>query len=86
MASIQHDLKPLGDVAPLETNQILATTQGLMNRYRHHDPYCAIHDEYGTCTCGASVAEAMLVDALGSQPEAIAVQIVTDGTSAAARR
>jgi hypothetical protein len=21
-----------------------------------HDDYCAIHDEYGTCTCGATLA------------------------------
>lgn len=86
VASTQHDLQPLGDVAPLETDQLLATFQGSLNRYRYHDPYCAIHDEYGTCTCGASVAEAILVDALGSCPEPIVVQILTNGTSAPARR
>ena len=68
VASTQHDLKPLGGVAPREADQNPAPLHDSMNRYRYHDPYCAIHDEYGSCTCGATVAEAILADALESPP------------------
>lgn len=86
VASTKPELGPLDYVALLVTNENPAPLRGSMNRYRHHDPYCAIHDEYGSCTCGASCAEAILVEALGSRPEPLVVQIVTDETVASPHR
>lgn len=84
--STKHELGPLDYVALLATNENPAPLQGSMSRYHHHDPYCAIHDEYGSCTCGASCAEAILVEALESRAEPLVVQIVTDENASPARR
>lgn len=86
MAWTEHELSPLDDLTLLVTNQQPAQFHGSTNRYRRHDPYCAIHDEYGSCTCGASCAEAILANALESRSEPQVVQIVTEEIAAPLRR
>lgn len=39
-----------------ETERPPAAQPGPEVRFVIHDDYCAIHDEYGTCTCGAVLA------------------------------
>ena len=70
VAPTRRELPPQGDVAPPAVEVHQASHSSAMSRYHTHDPYCAIHDEYGSCTCGAAYAMESLTPSLEAAPEA----------------
>jgi hypothetical protein len=59
VAATRLDRSDIVDLEPVPAaDEIRAANPAPASRPVIHDDYCAIHDEYGSCTCGAAFTAA----------------------------